>query len=125
MARPNLSVRGISALGIQHSATLRAASNRTLKLNATGRTQTGGDIPAAVSFPMASCEAGRRRRFHLHPRGWLLFANFANPLPSLRSKAFNRKGRKDYAKETKKNHPSPPQPGYARRPVSYTHLRAH
>src|SRR5580704_14408717 len=41
--------------------------------------QAGGKIPAAVSFPMASREAGRHRRFHLHPQGWFSLRTVRNP----------------------------------------------
>src|ERR1700692_120138 len=75
MARPNLSWRSkFLALSFRRlvPTTLTAielkAKSQEQKADFRKRKQTGGTIPAAVSFPMRSYERGRRRRFHRHPR---------------------------------------------------------
>src|ERR1700730_2547150 len=58
-------------------------------------------FPAAVSFPMAFSKAGRRRRFHLHPRGGLclrtsrILAIFAVTSSLPPGTASEREGRKE------------------------------
>ena len=73
-----------------------------------------GNIPAAVSFPMASREAGRRRRFHRHPGAGNFFAKLAGGGGVCGQKLSNAKCAKE-PQRTQRNHPSPPQPGYAHR----------
>jgi len=78
--------------------------------------QTGGKIPAAVSFPMASCEAGRRRRFRLHPWDDVFFANLAEPFAHFAVKVFTAKVAKNTAKDAKRKPSLAAAAGYARRP---------
>jgi len=80
MARPNLSVN-ITVVGRWSLVVQKLANDERPSTNdLLGKETTGGNIPAAVSFPMRSSRSAGGAGVSTRTFGTISFANFADPL---------------------------------------------